>query len=474
MSKIHGGLSDDALLAQTRKLAHLEQQLQVTVIDHLREIHTRRLYLSRGFSSLFDYAVRELSYTDSAASRRINAMHLCAEFEEVREGLQDGSFTLSTAAQLQSAFDRQKRNRQRKGRGPVTGSGSAVPRQESLLAPSAGTAQPPEPAPLLDVSARQALVKQAVGKSTRQVQELLAGVDPELTVPADKMRPVGNGCYEMKVVIDAECHRGLERLRGLLSHVDPHMTLGQLVGRLARKGIDRHDPSRPPRRPRTGSRPASGDRTSAANGEAASGDAPDAAPKTPAQPAAKGSVPARSSARQDGDVTSPPKRSASNSRAIPIAIKRRVWQRDDGRCSYVDPRTGRRCTSRHLLQIDHKIPYALGGSAEPGNLVAVLCPSPASPPGACLTGRGCRVRIGCRSALVDDERVQAGPHGAPTCRTSTKRPVAADSLAASEVYTLFRPQRRSARGGEPSRASVRKSPIRLASPPWCPPSPSSR
>ena len=217
MSKIHGGLSDDALLAQTRKLAHLEQQLQVTVIDHLREIHTRRLYLSRGFSSLFDYAVRELSYTDSAASRRINAMHLCAEFEEVREGLQDGSFTLSTAAQLQSAFDRQKRNRQRKGRGPVTGSGSAVPRQESLLAPSAGTAQPPEPAPLLDVSARQALVKQAVGKSTRQVQELLAGVDPELTVPADKMRPVGNGCYEMKVVIDAECHRGLERLRGLLS-----------------------------------------------------------------------------------------------------------------------------------------------------------------------------------------------------------------------------------------------------------------
>ena len=86
------GLSDNALLAQTKKLAHLEQQLQVTVIDHLREIHTRRLYLSRGFSSLFDYVVRELGYTDSAAARRINTMHLCAEFEfeEVREGLQDG------------------------------------------------------------------------------------------------------------------------------------------------------------------------------------------------------------------------------------------------------------------------------------------------------------------------------------------------------------------------------------------------
>ena len=393
------GLSDNALLAQTRKLAHLEQQLQVTVIDHLREIHTRRLYLSRGFSSLFDYVVRELGYTDSAAARRINAMHLCAEFEEVREGLQDGSFTLSTAAQLQSAFDRQKRNRQRRGRGPVVGSGPAVPRQESLLTPSA-TVQPLEPAPVLDGSARQALVTQAAGKSTRQVQELLAGVDPELTVPADKVRPLGTGRYEMKVVIDAECHRGLERLRGLLSHVDPHMTLGQLVGRLAREGLDRHDPGRPPRRQRAGSRPVSGDQTSAAKKKAAFGGAATPAERTPSQPAAKGFAPANSPASRDGgltsaaksqrnpgggagsaprrpaqparSVTSPPKRGASNSRAIPMAIKRRVWQRDDGRCSYVDPRTGRRCASRYLLQIDHEIPYALGGSAEPGNL-RLLC-----------------------------------------------------------------------------------------------------
>ena len=148
---------------------------------------------------------------------------------------------------MQNAFDRQKRNRRRGERGPVVGSGPAAPRQDSLLAPPDGTAEPePEPAPALDVSARKALVKQAAGKSTRQVQELLAGVDPELALPADKVRPLGNGRYEMKVVIDAECHRALEQLRGLLSHVDPHMTLGQLVGRLAREGLDRHDPAPAP------------------------------------------------------------------------------------------------------------------------------------------------------------------------------------------------------------------------------------
>ena len=40
-------------------------------------------------------------------------------------------------------------------------------------------------------------------------------------------------------------------------------------------------------------------------------------------------------------------------RHIPAAVRRHVWQRDGGRCCYRDPLTGRRCTSSHLLQIDH-------------------------------------------------------------------------------------------------------------------------
>ena len=85
---------------------------------------------------------------------------------------------------------------------------------------------------------------------------MLADLDPELAPPADRVRPLGDGRYELKATIDAECQQGLEQLRGLLSHVDPRMTMGQLVGRLVKEGLDRHDPSRPPRRARSGSRPA--------------------------------------------------------------------------------------------------------------------------------------------------------------------------------------------------------------------------
>ena len=55
-------------------------------------------------------------------------------------------------------------------------------------------------------------------------------------------------------------------------------------------------------------------------------------------------------------------------RHIPAAVRRHVWLRDGGRCCYRDPLTGRRCTSSHLLQIDHLLPVAEGGGPEPFNL----------------------------------------------------------------------------------------------------------
>ena len=58
----------------------------------------------------------------------------------------------------------------------------------------------------------------------------------------------------------------------------------------------------------------------------------------------------------------------SRSRYIPAAVKREVWRRDQGCCSYVDPYSGRRCGSRYRLEIDHIVPFALGGATELFNL----------------------------------------------------------------------------------------------------------
>ena len=249
-----GALSDRELLRETSNLVRHERHLQGAIIDHLAEIEARGLYLERGFSSLFDYAVRELGYSDAAAARRIGAMRLCADQPDAREGLRDGSLTLSAAAELQWAFARQRRRGSISGTAAIAPAGSAAP--DFAPAIPLPPAEPQPPPLVLDAVGRRQLVEEAAGKSARQVRQMLADLDPELAPPADRVRPLGDGRYELKATIDAECQQGLEQLRGLLSHVDPRMTLGQLVGRLVKEGLDRHDPSRPPRRARSGSRPA--------------------------------------------------------------------------------------------------------------------------------------------------------------------------------------------------------------------------
>ena len=409
-------LSDDRLLERTKELSGVEHHLEVVVIDHLREIHKRRLYLRSGFSSLFDYAVRELGYSDAAAWRRIKAMRLCAEVDGVRERLQNGTMTLNAAAQLQHAFDRQERKKERAARSAPrgTGFGAAAQSQEGA-APPRPAKRKPAPEPVLDSEARRELVEQASGKSSREVMQMLAEVDPELAAPADRVRPLGGGRWELKAVIDDECRRGLERLKGLLSHVDPHLTMGQLMGRLVREGLDRHDPARPPRgrraAPAKGAEQTSAPKTQAASARGAASaakqeaSADSAAPsaaklsaQAPAQPGDEAADrPDTSAAKLAGDATSAPKtrrldrqaaacaqpaapprtrtsaaKTGVRGRAIPAAVKREVWRRDRGRCRYVDRTSGRRCGSRHLLQIDHVVPYALGGAAEPNNL-RLLC-----------------------------------------------------------------------------------------------------
>ena len=186
-------------------------------------------------------------------------------------------------------------------------------------------------------------------------------------------------------------------VRWMLSHVDPRMTVGQLVGRIVREALDRHDPSRPPRRARAGSRTAQGEsqpapavkeRVAPVPGHGATAQdeaifagptpAPERTPPSPTPTSAPS--PTRQEAtdrpaaadRKPSDAVTPAAKTCAPGRALPAAVRRQVWRRDGGRCSYVDRRTERRCNSRHLIEIDHILPYALGGGADPGNL-RLLC-----------------------------------------------------------------------------------------------------
>ena len=57
-----------------------------------------------------------------------------------------------------------------------------------------------------------------------------------------------------------------------------------------------------------------------------------------------------------------PRRASANARHVPAEVRRAVWERDGGRCTFVSA-AGHRCPARHRLEYDHVEPVARGGRA---------------------------------------------------------------------------------------------------------------
>ena len=54
-------------------------------------------------------------------------------------------------------------------------------------------------------------------------------------------------------------------------------------------------------------------------------------------------------------------------RGISAAVKRFVWARDGGQCTFVSD-DGKRCPERYALEFDHDEPYGVGGDRSPDNI----------------------------------------------------------------------------------------------------------
>ena len=249
-------LSNQQLLSQTKFLVQKERNLHIQVLHHLEEIDSRKLYLEQGFSSLFDYAVKELGYSEGAAYRRIKAMKLCREVPETEDRLKSGRLSLSSACQLQAFFEKQDKKAKVEKLVPqkeIVPKNEEIKNEESVLKAknttihqkSAMEDQADNKSSLsLSVERKQELVKKAEGCSTRATMKLLSEVDPSLSVSKEQARFLGNGKVEIKVVIDESCHKRLEELKNLLSHKNPSLSYGELLSILSEEALEKHDPGR--------------------------------------------------------------------------------------------------------------------------------------------------------------------------------------------------------------------------------------
>ena len=428
--------SNKELLSHTKLLVQKERNIHIQVLRHLAEIDSRKLFFKQGFFSLFDYAVRELGYSEGAAYRRIKAMKLCCALPETANRLQSGRLSLSAASQLQVFFEKQdKKIKEKKalplkpyeGRISVNESGGQkksgeeqilikTPKKEGLKKEETGehlkmgdSSQNEDLNRTLPLSQeeKENLVKKVEGCSTRATEKLLSETDPSLSLTKrEKVRFLGKGKVEVKIVIDEKCHKELEKLKNLLSHKNPNLSYGELISILSKEALKKHDPRMKSTRQRkkdkvqekpsvkkpefkdksielaATSAPKSGLKdeilkhletlsgkpvTSALRSEQI-----DQYSKEKVTSALRSEQIDQYSKEKATFASKPRHQIKKLSRYIPSYLRKSIWERDEGQCTYVHHETKRRCTCRHLLQIDHIQPFALGGQTEKENL-RLLC-----------------------------------------------------------------------------------------------------
>lgn len=413
-------LSKEMLRKRLRELTNGERALQVDFLLHLSEFDRRKCYLDAGHGSLWSYCLRELHLREGPAARRIGAMRVLRQYPELEAPLRDGRLCMSTVTMIaplladhdvptlvaraayltkaevehlvatlrpvaaprdgvrlitsQPATQRisdpttKESTRFAADPGAVVLGGAASADTPTMTGSQGGTVSLPG-APhgagtrgaVLQAQDRATVPADATA-TTSAPPEPSAGAHPAAvgavlaTVPKSdrvraELRPVAAEQWSLRVTMDAAMKKDLDTLESLLSH-SLGGDLTSIVREALRCAVEKHGKRRgalAPARSRTAPRTA---KEQGSVGPARS-EQPTLGPKPVGEPVNAATTAPR-----------PP-------RAISAGVRREVWARDGGCCSWRG-RDGRRCGSRWKVEIDHIHPAAFGGEPTAGNL-RLLC-----------------------------------------------------------------------------------------------------
>lgn len=303
-------LTDDELLGQLQLATRGERRMTIRVLHHLNEMERRGIHLDAGYSSLFDYCIRKLKYSPSAAGRRIQTARCIRRFPRVLGLLESHELSLSVVALIEPVLtpDNCEWMLER-----VRGcSHREVHRIVSEFRPPVAFRDRVMPVrvnvPVADADAT--LFEREIARQVPHAQPVT--IEDRLIV---------------QFLADEELMRQFEEAKALLSRRGNNPSFADVLKTLLAEFLDRH-------------RPAARQARRAAKKRAVSPD----------------------SRRREWN---------NQSRHIPDDVRDQVYMRDRGRCSFV-ARDGTRCRSRHGLQVDHIRPFSTGGDHDVDNL-RLLC-----------------------------------------------------------------------------------------------------
>ena len=314
-------LSDDELVERVKDLAACERRASVALIRSLVEFDARKLYLREGCSSLFTYCTQVLHLSEGSAYNRIETARAARRYPKVLEALECGDLTLTAVRLLAPHLTPANhgevlaaaRHRNKEGIQELIAVLNPRPAAATLIRRTT-------PQPTKGDSTPASTGAQELETSLATVSSHFSSLGQDVAAtPAPQFRaavvtPLAPERYKLHVTLTRETHEKLRRAQALARHTVPDGDVGSILDRALTLLID--DLER----------------------------------------------------RRFARVVSPPspRERTPAGRHIPAAVRRAVWQRDEGRCAFVG-RTGR-CRETAFLEFHHVVPYATGGAATADNI----------------------------------------------------------------------------------------------------------
>jgi hypothetical protein len=92
------GFTNEGLLSDIRRLVGSQRELTAKLVVYLAEIEHRRLHVVAGYSSMFEFCVKELRLSEGEAFRRLTAARLARQFPIIPNLIASGELHLSGLA----------------------------------------------------------------------------------------------------------------------------------------------------------------------------------------------------------------------------------------------------------------------------------------------------------------------------------------------------------------------------------------
>jgi hypothetical protein len=296
-------LSDESLLRALIALVAQELTTTAELLAHVAEVDERKLYLPAGYPSMYLYCVDAFHMSEQTAYKRIFVARAARRFPAILAAVAEGRLHLSAVVLLAAHLTEANADELIGAATHRTKAGV-----EKLLAerfPQSDLlswVEDPDPDPPCS------------GNVTHQLSPGKVDASPisRPGVDGGPVKPLSSHSFALQVTIDRQMHDDLRYAQSLLGHQVRAGDMTEVLRLVLKAAIPQLEKRKfaATAKPRPGC-----------------------------------------------------KRPNTNPRSIPAHVRRAVWERDGGQCTYVGE-NGHRCPATEPLEFDHALEVARGGEAK--------------------------------------------------------------------------------------------------------------